>query len=257
MILLLGKNGSGKTYTAKYLEKSGLKKSISCTTRPPRPFEIDHEDYHFITKEQFEEMINNNEFVEYKQFRDCYYGTPRINMEEADIFISGSQIDKNIIPYIDNIYYIDSPLDMRYHSMLSRNLTNEELIDRLHGENKDYLFDYKTKIFYNYHQKSFTESVLKSIIHPDLVEAIPFRQFLENCVDIYKEKDGPKFLKFLNYEEYFIRKLYLEGKLTAEEYEEGITRFLYDKKYSFLETEDQYMIDFDNDRINCKKLVKK
>ena len=48
MILLLGKNGSGKTYITRELEQKGIKRSVSYTTRPQRPKEVNGEDYVFV-----------------------------------------------------------------------------------------------------------------------------------------------------------------------------------------------------------------
>lgn len=51
--------------------------SISATSRLPRPSEIDGESYFFKTKEQFEEMIENGELIEWVEYCENYYGTPR------------------------------------------------------------------------------------------------------------------------------------------------------------------------------------
>ena len=51
--------------------------SISYTTRPPRPGEIDGEDYFFVNNDDFALMQEQNEFLEYAQVFDYYYGTPK------------------------------------------------------------------------------------------------------------------------------------------------------------------------------------
>lgn len=51
--------------------------SVSCTTRTPREGEIDGVHYNFLTDTQFENMINNNEFLEHAGFVGKYYGTPK------------------------------------------------------------------------------------------------------------------------------------------------------------------------------------
>src|SRR5690606_7177550 len=60
-----------------------LQMSISVTTRPPRPGEVDGRDYYFITPERFHEMVENNELLEHAQVFGNYYGTPRGPVEEA------------------------------------------------------------------------------------------------------------------------------------------------------------------------------
>ena len=55
--------------------------SISATTRAPRPGERDGVDYFFVTRERFLEMIKNDELLEYAQYVDNYYGTPKAYVE--------------------------------------------------------------------------------------------------------------------------------------------------------------------------------
>ncbi len=57
--------------------------SVSVTTRPPRPGEIDGKDYHFISKERFAQMRNRNELLEWAEVFGNYYGTPRKPVDEA------------------------------------------------------------------------------------------------------------------------------------------------------------------------------
>ena len=67
MIEIIGKNGAGKTYLANRLNQLGFQRVVGYTTRPMREGEINGVDYFFITKEEFEEHIRNNEFVDYKK----------------------------------------------------------------------------------------------------------------------------------------------------------------------------------------------
>jgi guanylate kinase len=57
--------------------------SVSATTRQPRPGEVDGEDYIFLSKSKFSEMIDNDEFLEYAKVFDNFYGTPRAPVEDA------------------------------------------------------------------------------------------------------------------------------------------------------------------------------
>lgn len=78
MILILsGPSGSGKsTLCNKMFETfSGLEFSVSCTTRAPRGEEKDGVEYHFLTREQFENHIAANDFLEYANVHGNYYGT--------------------------------------------------------------------------------------------------------------------------------------------------------------------------------------
>ena len=57
--------------------------SVSATTRPPRPGEIDGEHYFFISKDKFGAMIDQGEFLEHAKVFDNYYGTPRQPVEDS------------------------------------------------------------------------------------------------------------------------------------------------------------------------------
>ena len=57
--------------------------SISCTTRDPRGEEEDGLDYHFKTKERFEELIKEDAFIEYAKVHDNYYGTLKAPIQEV------------------------------------------------------------------------------------------------------------------------------------------------------------------------------
>jgi guanylate kinase len=78
IIVLSGPSGSGKsTIRAKLLKiLPDIEFSISYTTRQPRKEKSDKLDYHFITRNQFEEMIQKEEFVEWAEVHDDLYGTP-------------------------------------------------------------------------------------------------------------------------------------------------------------------------------------
>ena len=76
MIVLTGPSASGKTETAKHLvEKHGLKKVVTCTTRKPRVGEVNDIDYHFLTREDFKRGIENGEFLETAEYNGNLYGT--------------------------------------------------------------------------------------------------------------------------------------------------------------------------------------
>lgn len=81
MLVLSSPSGAGKTTLSRMLleEFSDVKLSISATTRPPRPNEVDGRDYYFKTADAFREMIARHEFLEWAHVFDKYYGTPRAN----------------------------------------------------------------------------------------------------------------------------------------------------------------------------------
>jgi guanylate kinase len=85
LVVLSGPSGVGKGTVRKALfelEGHDLVYSISMTTRPPREGEVDGEDYYFVTKEEFERRIRDDQFLEYAEFVGNYYGTPKDKVEE-------------------------------------------------------------------------------------------------------------------------------------------------------------------------------
>lgn len=57
--------------------------SVSATTRPPRPGEVDGKHYHFLSPEQFSALVGDNGFLEWAQFAGHHYGTPWSSIEKA------------------------------------------------------------------------------------------------------------------------------------------------------------------------------
>lgn len=84
LVVISGASGVGKgTVLGMMMKKrTDLAFSVSATTRPPRPGEVDGVHYYFVTKERFEEMIAQGEFLEYDAHAANYYGTPRGQAEE-------------------------------------------------------------------------------------------------------------------------------------------------------------------------------
>lgn len=84
LVVISGFSGAGKgTVTRELLKKyQNYALSVSVTTRDPRPGEIDGKHYFFRTKEEFQELIQKDELVEYAEYVENYYGTPRAYVEE-------------------------------------------------------------------------------------------------------------------------------------------------------------------------------
>jgi guanylate kinase len=85
LFVMSSPSGAGKTTLSRKLlaEDQGITMSVSVTTRPPRPGEIDGKDYYFITKDQFKAMIEKNELLEWANVFDNKYGTPKKPVEQA------------------------------------------------------------------------------------------------------------------------------------------------------------------------------
>ena len=90
MFILSSPSGAGKTTLSRLLieRMPGLKMSVSATTRPKRPGEVEGRDYRFVDKARFEEMAKGDELLEWATVFDNRYGTPRAPVEAA---LSGGQ----------------------------------------------------------------------------------------------------------------------------------------------------------------------
>lgn len=113
--IICGPSGVGKgTVAARLLaEDPTLYFSVSATTRAPRPGEVDGVHYHFLSMEQFEKWIEEDQFLEHAQFVGNYYGTPQLYVDEAmdqgrdvllDIEIQGADQVKRKRPDVVRIY---------------------------------------------------------------------------------------------------------------------------------------------------------
>jgi guanylate kinase len=85
MLVLSSPSGAGKTtISRKLLERDGnLSMSISVTTRPRRPGEVDGNDYHFIDAAEFDRLVGAGALLEHAKVFGNYYGTPRTAVESA------------------------------------------------------------------------------------------------------------------------------------------------------------------------------
>jgi guanylate kinase len=85
MFVMSSPSGAGKTTLARELmrQETGLQMSVSVTTRPMRPGEVDGRDYHFIDKQRFDAMAAKGELLEHAPVFDYFYGTPRAPVEAA------------------------------------------------------------------------------------------------------------------------------------------------------------------------------
>ena len=84
LVVVSGPSGSGKDTILNEIFKMDpdIIPSVSATTRPPRRGEINGVNYYFMSVEEFEERIKRDEFLEYVQYGDNYYGTLKPQLEE-------------------------------------------------------------------------------------------------------------------------------------------------------------------------------
>lgn len=145
MIVLIGASASGKTEVAKTLiAKKGFSKIVTYTTREIRPSEVNGVDYHFVTKEKFLELKNDNFFLETTTYNNNFYGTPKNDLGLNKVIIlepNGFKALKEINdPTIISFYILDSEENRRRH-MLERGDDPVKVEERIENDRRE--FSYK------------------------------------------------------------------------------------------------------------------
>lgn len=150
LIVLSGPSGAGKGTICDELLKqvNSLKLSVSMTTRSPRNGEIDGINYFFVSREEFEKKIEQNDFLEYaKVHGDYYYGTPKDKVVDAlakgqdiilEIDIQGALKVKEIMK--EGIFIFIMPPSMRElrDRLVKRNTeTKEKIVERFKNAYKE------------------------------------------------------------------------------------------------------------------------
>lgn len=84
LIVLSGPAGVGKTTVGERACRDlGIRRSVSATTRPPRPGEVDGRDYFFVTEDEFQRRLARGELLEHARVHGSLYGSPLAPIEEA------------------------------------------------------------------------------------------------------------------------------------------------------------------------------
>ncbi|SVB08900.1 uncharacterized protein METZ01_LOCUS161754 [marine metagenome] len=169
MIVLSSPSGAGKTTLSKLLSKQkNYYISVSHTTRKPRINEVDSQDYHFVSEDEFKSLIKNNEFLEYAKVFNNYYGTAKSsvinNLNKGkklifDIDWQGTeQIKEKKLQYKLITFFILPP---------SKKVLFERLSNR----------DMKDKLIVEERMKQFS----KDVLHWNNYDYVVINDNLENC----------------------------------------------------------------------------
>ncbi|MBQ3746510.1 MAG: guanylate kinase [Kiritimatiellae bacterium] len=145
-IVMSAPSGCGKSTLIDMLlqEYHDIVYSISCTTRAPRGEEEDGLDYHFLSKERFEELLKEDAFLEYAKVHDNYYGTLKAPIVEVlaegntmilDIDVQGAAKVREYVRSLPNT----DPLKIGYVDIFINPPSLEELRERLERRGTDSL----------------------------------------------------------------------------------------------------------------------
>lgn len=163
-IILCGRTSSGKTTIKTLLESKGLKSEVSYTTRLPRPNEIDGKDYHFTSVESFMEMVSNNEFLQWVEFKGNFYGTSLREYDESHIMImTPSGIDKlsTKVRSECKVFLIDVPSGVIERRFINRGFEIEQINDRMIADSK--IFDHFTNYDHRLDGTKKPKEIIESI----------------------------------------------------------------------------------------------
>lgn len=144
LIVVSGPSGAGKGTICKELLKRNqdINISISATTRGPRTGEIDGINYFFISKDNFTNMIENKEFLEYAHVYDNYYGTPKKyvldKLDEGkdvllEIDIQGALQVKEIYPNGVFVFILPPSMEELKNRIIKRGTETQESIEKRFG----------------------------------------------------------------------------------------------------------------------------
>lgn len=139
LIVYAGASGVGKGTIMKELLKSNpnFKLSVSATTRSPRPGETNGVEYHFVSKDEFKELIDNDGLLEYATYCNNFYGTPKkavFDMLQSgiDVFleieIKGFLQIKEKYPECVTIFLLPPSIEELERRLTGRGTETEEVI---------------------------------------------------------------------------------------------------------------------------------
>lgn len=141
LIVLSGPSGAGKGTICQELlrQMPNLRYSVSSTTRCPRPGEVEGINYYFRPRQEFEAMLAREELLEWAEFCDNYYGTPRFAVEQAiqegldvilEIEIQGALQIKKRFPQGVFTFIVPPSLDVLSERIHKRGTETEEVIQK-------------------------------------------------------------------------------------------------------------------------------
>jgi guanylate kinase len=199
VFIISAPSGSGKSTLVSRLLASdpGLRFSVSYTTRKPRGNEKPGESYIYISREEFLQRIERNEFLEYADVFGNFYGTNRKNLELAategkdlilDIDVKGARQLKDKIPAAVSIFILAPSRDILEQRLRSRSEDSQEVIQRRLRDAAEEIRNYKQ---YDYvlvnHQVEESVATLAAIVRAERVRRIRMEEQIRPILRSFEE----------------------------------------------------------------------
>jgi guanylate kinase len=198
VFIISAPSGSGKSTLVKHLlaDVPGLMFSISHTTRRPRGAEVDGQNYHFVTREEFEGMLARDEFLEWAQVFGNYYGTHRGILEQAcsegkdlvlDIDVQGARQLKLKIPEAVTVFILAPSRAELEHRLRTRSEDPDEVITRRLKDAAEEIRNYNA---YDYvlinRDLAEAEATLSAIVRAERVRRIRIEDQIRPILDTFQ-----------------------------------------------------------------------
>ena len=205
VFIISAPSGSGKsTLVSRILATDSLLRfSVSYTTRAPRGHEKPGESYIYISREEFETRLADNEFLEYAEVFGNYYGTNREILRQAqsegmdlilDIDVQGARQLKERIPEAVSIFILPPSRDILEQRLRSRSEDAEEVIQRRLRDAATEIRNYQQ---YDYvlvnHRVDDSTLTLQSIVRAERVRRIRMEEHIEPILKSFDPKTASLF----------------------------------------------------------------
>lgn len=191
-IILSGPSGSGKGTIVKELIKENFVLSISATTRQPRVGEQDEVHYFFKTVEEFEEMIEKDELLEYANFCNNYYGTPKSFIDKSveegkdvilEIEVQGAMQVKSVYPDAIFVFIMPPTFEELKSRLIGRGTETDDVIEKRLARAIDELKMYKEYdyIVINDQLEDAVEHI-RNIVKAEKLKSYRYKTYIEEML---------------------------------------------------------------------------